>query len=113
MIVPPIILQDADGCLGIYESAGHAASSLDADDVAAGEYTGYDSEGRALAVEPVRRRDEGVARIVARERTPTQQQQLRAALITALAMRGSEPLPDSLSELLELALRRKRGVHLP
>jgi hypothetical protein len=116
MIVPPIVLEDRDGHLGVFESADEAIANVDLDDVLDREFIAYDSRGALLSVE--RGNQAGrVATLVALEDPPRHDAQLRAALLRALRLGGIDtasiaddvPLP----RLLEEARRRKRGYWLP
>lgn len=116
MIVGPIVVQDRDGCLAIYESVDEAIANLDYDDVVDHEYTAYDSRGRLLAIsaaaEPI-----AVATIEPIDDRPRHEDELRAALryaIRARAPKLAAAVADMpLSALIDHALRLKRGFFLP
>jgi hypothetical protein len=116
MIVPPVVIEDRDGYLGLFQSVDEAVANMDLDDVLDREFVAYDSEGRLLSVLPTSGGD-SVATIELDEPVPGHQDQLRAALLQALRLRlgdaagGIDAL--SLPELIETALRRRRGYWLP
>ena len=113
-IVPPVVLADGDGSLGLFDSADEAIANLDLDDVLEPEGFAYDGEGRLLSVRPTTRPGY-VGQIEAEEATPGHQEQLRAALLRALRLEGASTVADDLPLplLLEEAQRRKRGYRLP
>jgi hypothetical protein len=113
-IVPPVVLEDGDGYLGLFDSADEAIANLDLDDVLEPEGFAYDGEGRLLSVRPTTRPGY-VGQIEALEATPGHQEQLRAALLRALRLKGASMVADDLPLplLLEEAQRRTRGYWLP
>jgi hypothetical protein len=48
MLVPPVVLEDRDGCLGVFESVDEAVANMDLDEVLDREFVAYDSEGGAV-----------------------------------------------------------------
>jgi hypothetical protein len=113
-IVPPVVLEDGDGYVGLFDSADEAIANLDLDDVLEPEGFAYDGEGRLLSLKPTSRPGY-VGQIEAVESTPGHQEQLRAALLRALRLAGAAAVAADLPLplLLEEAQRRKRGYWLP
>jgi len=116
MIVPPVVLEDRDGYLAIYDAVDEAIANLDLDDVIDREFSAYDSRGCLLSVE-ASTEPERMATIELVDEVPSHEDQLRTALLRALRLAGvgvsysTENLP--LEQLLGKALRHKRGNFLP
>jgi hypothetical protein len=73
-----------------------AEISMEANDVEDGLYTGYDSEGCLLKIEP----SDGIGKISPAEDVPTHQQDLRGILLSHLAIMERPPQGDDLETLL-------------
>src|SRR4051812_802201 len=121
---PPIIARDTDGCLGVFDTVEDIRSNLDIDDVEAGEYVVFDSQGSLLVLILTRDPAKGAERpgytatitVQPVEETPRHANELRDALVTALGRSGLTPCVAgamSLSELVQAALERRKGVWLP
>jgi hypothetical protein len=102
---PPIII-DESGDTDIFESVGNAERYLEPIDVENNMYTGYDSEGRLLALIPTHPR----VTITYAEQEPTHKNHLRKILVDFLMQLNfsENDLTDkSLQELIEISLKYK------
>jgi hypothetical protein len=120
-VKPPIFVVAADGLLA-FESPTRAEGWVESIDVEDGEYLDvFDSEGRLLAFEverpTVRHKSLGLesveltpVRLVEKESQPTHAENLKSALLGALARVGQpgEHAHATMEDLVEEALRRFR-----
>lgn len=92
-ITPPVVVVDTEGWISVFGSVAQAEADLEAPDVQAGEYVGFDAEGRRL-----------VFRVVEVQAPDRWWRRIRFQAPISVGLAASQPRPDLLMAMLAESL---------